>query len=226
MRPKELKKMATAPVFKSYDELQQDRDHANYAAACEAGCAEIFRDREFAVIVPSIASKKEIISFCQRYTGMTGTVPSLFIMREAKKHNPAAFHDAFQGVMRSISEQRTDLILEIVVLLASGGNMSEADVLNEKARLSNGFTLEALRRRLEQVRTAQRLGGLCKKRGLEAVKAERAEMRGDNVPQVVALLPPEHTAQSLKILARKNYPAFKKLVAQFGEQVTARLNGR
>ncbi len=216
----------TASVFKSYDELQADRDRAAYAAACEAGIAEILRDREFAVIVPSIASKREIISFCQRYTGLPGAVPSLFIMREAKKHNYAAFQATFEGVMKPISEQRQEIIFEIVVLLASGGNMSEADIANEKARLSNGWTLEALRRRLEQIKTAQRLAGIARKHGVDGVKTERGEMRGDNVPQVAALLPERYTATELKRLARADYPAFKKLVRDFQEQVTLRLQGR
>ena len=218
--------MATAPVFKSYDELQQDRARADHANACEAGIAEILRDREFAVIVPSKDSKLALIDFCRKYSGLEGAVPSLFLLREAKKHNYTAFQVAFEPYIKPISDQRQEIIFEIVVLLASGGNMSEADIANEKARLSNGWTLEALRRRLEQVKTAQRLAGLARKHGLDAVKNERAELRGDNVPQVAALLPERYSAQELKRLAREDYPAFKKLVRDFQGQVTSRLQGR
>src|SRR5437773_2721811 len=105
-------KMATAPIFKSYDDIQADKTKAAYAQACEVGIAEILRDREFATIVPSMASKRAIIDFCQRYTGMQGTVPSLFLMREIKKHNYAAFQSAFQGVMKPITEQRAEIIFE------------------------------------------------------------------------------------------------------------------
>src|SRR5437899_12192065 len=123
--------MATAPItFRSYDDLVAEKAKAAYAQACEVGIAEILRDREFATIVPSMAAKNVLIDFCQRYTGMPGTVPSLFIMREARKHNYAAFKTAFQGVMKPITEQRAELIFEICVLLASGGNMTEADLAN------------------------------------------------------------------------------------------------
>src|SRR6266576_87493 len=149
--------MSTAPIFKSYDDIQADKSKATYAQACEAGIAEILRDREFATIVPSMASKQVIIDFCQRYTGMAGTVPSLFLMKEAKKHNYAAFQSALGGCMKPITEQRAEVIFEIVILLASGGTMNEVEIANEKARLNNGWTLERLRGRLEQVRTAQRL---------------------------------------------------------------------
>jgi hypothetical protein len=128
--------------------------------------------------------------------------------------------------MKSISSQREEIIFEIVVLLASGGNMSEADIANEKARLSNGWTLEALRRRKTQIETAQRLAGIGRKLGVEGMKVERAELRGDNMPQVAALLPERYTAQELKRIARESYPEFKKLVRDFGGQVTSRLQGR
>ncbi len=216
----------TAPIFRSYDELQQDRARADYANACEAGIQEILRDREFAVIVPSPDSKRALIDFCKRYVGLEGAVPSLFILREAKKHSYAAFQVAFEPYIKPISDQRQEIIFEIVVLLASGGNMSEADISNEKARLSNGWTLEALRRRRDQVITAQRLAGLARKHGLDSVKLERAELRGDNIPAVVPLLPEKYTAQELKRLAREEYPTFKKLVRDFGGQVTSRLQGR
>src|SRR5712664_535767 len=123
--------MSTTPIFKSYDDLQHDKDRAVYASACEAGIAEILRDREFAVIVPSPDSKRALIDFCKRYLGLEGAVPSLFILREAKKHSYAAFQVAFEPYIKPISDQRQEIIFEIVVLLASGGNMSEADIANE-----------------------------------------------------------------------------------------------
>ncbi len=218
--------MSTAPIFKSYDDIQADKSKATYAQACEAGIAEILRDREFATIVPSMASKRAIIDFCQRYSGMAGTVPSLFLMKEAKKHNYAAFQSALSGCMKPITEQRAEIIFEIVVLLASGGTMTEADMVNEKTRLNNGWTLDKLRAERDRVINLYRLQGIGRKRGVDGLKAERAEMRGDNTPQVVAILPASYTAQELKRLAARDLPAFKKLVRDFGEQITTRLLGK
>lgn len=215
--------MNTAPVFKSYDQIVKDKAQVAYERACEAGIAEILRSKEFSEIDPTIpGAKRALIDFCQRYASNTpGAVPSFFLLREAKKHNPLSFQETFKPFIKGVQEQRQEVIFEILALLAAHDNMSEADIANERVRYNLGWTLDRLRARKEQIITAQRL---AKKSPAELRQMNRDYYESQVPP--TPLLPAEHSAQTLKQLARDNYPAFKKLVERFGDQVTFRLQGR
>ena len=217
--------MSAAPVvFKSHADVVRERALMDYHAACDRGFEEIFSHREFANIIDTPDNREKLIDFCTQFTGLDGTVPSVFILSEAKKHNYQLFKSTFQFV--DVAKQRADLIDQIIATLNVRGTMTALDIKNERGRLQNGYTLRALRNRLSYIINAQRLTGVYREKGMDALKAERAEMRGDNTPTVVALLPPEYTASELKKLAVRDIRAFKKLYEQFGKQVDDRLAGR
>lgn len=208
------------PVFKSYDQIVKDKAQAAYEQACEAGIAEILRSKEFSEIDPTIpGAKRALIDFCQRYaSNIPGAVPSLFLLREAKKQNHYAFQQTFKPFMRSVQEQRQEVIFEILALLAAHGNMSEADLANERKRLNLGWTLDKLRARKEQILTAQRLA--------RKTPAELRQMNQDYYESQISptpLLPEEITAAVIKQATSEQ---IKKWIRVFGaSQINTRLQG-
>ena len=190
----------------------------------EQGLADCYKN--FPELVPSQQTAETIIDWCDRYMGVA-SIPNAIILRAAKEQNRQAFKEDFGPLSLAVQKQRQEIIARILILLANGGAMTEHDLNVERRRLNMGFTRDQLLNREQMIINAQRLAAICKAKGVEGVKAERAEMRGDNEPRLMVLLPSEWTPKALKELARTNLPAFKKLCRDFGDkQVTDRLQGR
>jgi hypothetical protein len=207
-------------TFVSKEQAEHDRARRDWNARVEMGLADCFR--AFPEIVPSMASRQLIVDWCDQFMGQA-CIPSAVILKAARDQNRQAFKEDFASVSASVESQRAEIIARILVLLAAGGRMTEADLANERARLQRGFTRDALLRREQYIQTAQRLARMS----VPQLKQERAEMRGDNLPPLIVLLPEEWTAQELKRLTNTDLPKFKRLQAEYGDkQINDRLAGR
>ena len=220
--------MSTAPaVLKSRAELEQAQERKQHWARVNAALDEIYSLRfNGKVLKPTQATAKAIIDLCARYSGVSPDpcVPSVQTIQEIYKTNYFVFLDTFGSLLAPVEDVRQGLIVDILIAhRCARPSITQFELDQERGKLNNGYTLQALRNRLRYILEAQRLMG----KSVAQIQKAIEETRKANEPlpeQLPADLSPKKLREKLQTMTRRETDYF---VSKWGwERINARLQGR
>ncbi len=215
-------------TFQSRAALEQTQAQKEHNVRVRLALDEIYATRfDGKVLKPTQATTREIIRMCAEYHGMAPgvCVPSVQTMQEIFKLQRQVFTEVFSSsLLVTVEEARRDVIEDILIALrCSRPSITEFELAQEKGKLANGFTLQALRNRLHYILEAQRLARKSK----PEIEQEVREIRTAAQP-LPEQLPQEYTPQLLREKLRTmTREATERFIARWGlEKINARLQGR
>jgi len=210
-------------------ELEQKQAQKEHDARVRQALEEVYAARFDGgkVIKPTEASTRAIIDLCARYHGLEPSVcvPSVQTIQEIYKLQRQAFIDAFgPSLLISVEAARKDAIEDILIALrCSRPSITEFELSQERGKIANGFTLQALRNRLSYILNAQRLA----RKSTPEIKQEIQDTHAAAQP-LPEQLPAEYTREVLRDKLRSmSRSETERFIQKWGlQKINNRLQGR
>jgi hypothetical protein len=202
--------------FRTQETLRAERAQSQHQFWEDKFVNDVYQ--AFPTLVRCTATTKMVLEAIYQFAGTTDVVPTLELFKVLLDANPEFFQSSLPN--QRLEQRKTELINDIIELLATGGKYTTFDLATERKRMTaNQWDVTKLEARKADILEKQRLN----KFSAPELREQLANQRAANAPQR-PVLPPEITAAVVKKLP----PAgIKDLIHRFSVvAVNDRLFGR